>query len=85
MQNIADRSWWCPRCGTLKLNERKDSLGTYEPRIVERIANYFEAASEEDREIARAAVEECLNEHRGHCEGNVEAGEAGTGPSVDQS
>jgi hypothetical protein len=80
-----DPAWWCPRCGTLKINNKPDSSGTYVPWLVERVKNYFEEPSEERREVARAAIEESLgDEHREHCVRNVEAGEAGTGPSVDQ-
>ncbi len=60
MQSVVDNVWWCQRCGTLKQGNRHDGLGTYEPMLVERVVSYLEAASDEDRECARRAIEESI-------------------------
>ena len=63
MQQALAPVWWCPRCGTLKTNNRDDALGTHEPWLVQRIVTYFEALDgTEDTTVARSAVEECCKE-----------------------
>jgi len=62
MQSVVDRIWWCPRCGTTKVGDRHDGAATYIPALVERVVRYFEAASDEDRQQARRAIEESIHE-----------------------
>ena len=61
MQSIVDTTWWCPRCGTLRVGNRHDSLGTSSPRLVDYVTAYFHALDSMPDEAVqlRAAVEEC--------------------------
>lgn len=87
MQAAGD-AWWCPRCGTLKTNNRSDALGTYEPRLIERVVCLLEGIDDPDDDITveRLAVEECLGDvHSRDSDRDVEAGKRGTDSAVDQS
>ncbi len=52
MQSVADDVFWCPRCGTLKMNR---APGSYEPWWVERAIRYIASLDQ----VTKSALEEC--------------------------